>query len=79
MNKYIKFLKLYHLNILDAIILTDILLIFTYGNGGFTNARFYLFLPFAFTVLLFYGLIRVMFYLFDGFKKVMNEEEEIGL
>ena len=41
MSKYIKFLKLYYLNILDAIILTDILLIFTYGNGGFTNTRFY--------------------------------------
>lgn len=77
MNKHtIKFLRLYLVNIMDFIILSDIFLIFTYGNGGFTNTRFYLFLPGAFLTLIGYGLVRVVYHIFDGYKKVMNEEEE---
>jgi hypothetical protein len=55
-------------------ILSDIFLIFTYGNGGFTDARFYLFLPFVFIALLAYGIMRILFGIVDGFKKVMSEE-----
>ena len=76
MNKWIEFLKIYSMNLVDLFLLLLIYLILNYGDGGFTAKRFYLFFPFIFEVVFVYFTLRLFLYVWDGFRKTVLEEKE---